>query len=256
MPRKKPKDPFSPTGPLGPRLEESLPGTIPKKKPSRPGPTKERAEELRKQQTTVPSGPIKTRRGGGVSPVEITPAEAERMRIAEQRATYAQLQADMVKSQAQLDLIAQARIAELDPEAEDRGTLLTVGTSNILPFTPGNTADQFDTGSPVINVMVTGALAAGGPVKKGAIAATRLIAGPTKTAATKLLKVGMKGLKDLKKVTVGAVHVEDLIAVNSKSAKVTKTWIMKLAKAMKNPKLVASTIVLAIGSYPFTGFLR
>jgi len=43
---------------------------------------------------------------------------------------------------------------------------------------------------------------------------------------------------------------------NAASLTATKSWVQSLATGLKNPAVLASTVVAAIGSYPFAGFIK
>jgi len=77
-----------------------------------------------------------------------------------------------------------------------------------------------------------------------------------KSSVAALEKVGTKGLiKYIPEVSY-TIGTAGTIAVNTATNIATKSWIMKLASAAKNPVAVASVIVGAIGSYPFAGFIK
>ncbi len=46
------------------------------------------------------------------------------------------------------------------------------------------------------------------------------------------------------------------LAVNTATAKLTTSWITKLTAAVKSPAFIVPTILGAIGSYPFAGFIK
>ena len=46
------------------------------------------------------------------------------------------------------------------------------------------------------------------------------------------------------------------VAKNTKTLKLTESWLTKIAAAAKNPAVVVSVLLTAIGSYPFAGFIK
>ena len=78
--------------------------------------------------------------------------------------------------------------------------------------------------------------------------------GKAQTTASKLLTVGKTGL------VKNAVTTGEKIAVNTATAKATKSWIQKLLFELGRPKVIAGTVAAAVltsvGSYPFAGYDR
>ncbi len=93
----------------------------------------------------------------------------------------------------------------------------------------------------------------------GGIAIATLMGGTaiTTTAVAAAAKVGTKGLS---KAALRAISTAGGFATNSATAAVTASWITRLATSLGKPRLIASvigaSIVGAIGSYPFAGFIR
>jgi len=74
-----------------------------------------------------------------------------------------------------------------------------------------------------------------------------------KTAIQQAAKIGTIGLYDY---TVTSLGTAGTYAVNAATETATASWLVKLASAVTNPTFVVGTIMAAIGTYPFAGFIK
>lgn len=75
------------------------------------------------------------------------------------------------------------------------------------------------------------------------------------TAVSKVGRIGTPGLYDfIKPGQVIRPLTAATFATNTKTVAQTGSWLTGLAKATTNPAFVATTIMAAIGTYPFAGF--
>lgn len=100
------------------------------------------------------------------------------------------------------------------------------------------------------NPYTTAGLISGvGGLLKGAISS--ITGATTKTAVTQAGRVGTAGLfKQVGSSTAGT------FATNAATKTVTAGWLTRIAAATKSPQFVAGTLMAAIGSYPFAGFIK
>lgn len=70
------------------------------------------------------------------------------------------------------------------------------------------------------------------------------------TATSTLAKIGTSG------VTKTATSTASRIATNTATRAATASWLSKLATYAKNPAVIVTGLMGAIGSYPFSGFIK
>lgn len=84
----------------------------------------------------------------------------------------------------------------------------------------------------------------------------RIIAPAPVSKVSMLAKVGTTGLKYAHPSLTSAGSTAETIATNTATAKATATMLTKIVKAVSNPAVVVGTIMAAIGTYPFAGFIK
>lgn len=91
-------------------------------------------------------------------------------------------------------------------------------------------------------------------IAAGALTAVRGLMSGFKAATSQTAVQAAKQIG--RSTTLQKNTVEHLIETNTVSQKITATWLAKAAKGLKNPSTVVGTLMAALGSYPFAGFLK
>lgn len=101
---------------------------------------------------------------------------------------------------------------------------------------------------PLITALLTAPITSVQGAMKGASTAIERAIG--KSAIQKSMQVGTETAINVEKGTAGT------FAANTKTATQTQTFLTKAAATLKNPQFVVGTLMAAIGSYPFAGFIK
>jgi hypothetical protein len=84
-----------------------------------------------------------------------------------------------------------------------------------------------------------------------AYAPTAIVRGVMGSLASKTAQVGTKGISEQ-----AAKTTAKRFATNAATEKATGSWLSKLYAAATNPTAVVGTLMTAVGSYPFAGFIK
>lgn len=165
----------------------------------------------------------------------------------EGRATPTQAVPQQTFEQAQAE--ARAGLAPVPEQEQPAAIDIQVGPGNKTPLIDKlNTAFTTPTLGGITPAHILGAA---GAVAGIGLAASVVGAVLAKTAVSQAARIGTTGLYTVKKASTAAT-----IATNTATKVATASWLSKLARAATNPNFVVGSLMAAIGSYPFAGFIK